>query len=181
MALLAEGISVVIKRVAINKKYPGGWYGFVKDVPNETLCNDDNIARVGFMTPLDVRNYIECLEGYGFQHMVNDDATDMVVVDQLRGLCGKCNWLEVIYFFIDDDRKKKVTACQIVGDDSRDMYSPDGWDFESSLSNQYAFVPCVQEDKSVKYLGHENGLDVYLNVLTGESVYMGRSGNKKIS
>jgi hypothetical protein len=176
MALLAEGISVVIKRVAIDKMYPGGWDAFVKDAPNKTLCYDDNIVRVGFMTPLDVGDYIDHLEGYGFQHMLNENAADMVVVDQLQGLCEKCNWLEVIYFFIDDDPKKRVTACQIIGDDNKDMYSPDNWDFESSLSNQYAFVPCGQEDKSLKYLGYEDNVDVYLNLLTGEKSYIGRSG-----
>ena len=180
MALLAEGISVVIKRLAIDKKYPGGWGRFVKDVPNQTFCNDDNIARVGFMTPVDVENYIEHLEGYGFQYMVNEAAADMIVVDQLRGLCRKYNWLNVFYFYIDGDPNKRVTACRIAGDENVDtMLSPDDWDFESSSSNQLGFVPCGQEDKSLKYLGHENGVDVYINLLTGERSYIGRSGSKK--
>lgn len=181
MSLLAEGISVVIKRVAVDKKYTGGWVGFVKDDPNETLCYDNNIVRIGFMSPFDVGDYIERLEDYGFQYMVNEDAVDMVVVDQLRGLCSQCHWLEVIHFFIDDDRKKRVTACHIVGEDSRDMYTPGDWDFEGSLSNQYMFVPCGQEDKSLKYLAYVNGLDVYLNLMTSEKVYIGRTGDKRIS
>ncbi|PKN10498.1 MAG: hypothetical protein CVU72_00990, partial [Deltaproteobacteria bacterium HGW-Deltaproteobacteria-7] len=108
MPLLVEGISVIIKRDAIDKKYPGGWDGFVEDVPNKTLCEDDYIARVGFMTPLDVGEYITQLEGYGFQHMENGYAIDIVVVDQIRGLCVKCNWLEIFYFSIDNDQKKRV-------------------------------------------------------------------------
>jgi hypothetical protein len=40
MAVLVEAISVIIKRTAIDEKWPGGWEAFVRDVPNRTLCFD---------------------------------------------------------------------------------------------------------------------------------------------
>jgi hypothetical protein len=33
-------------------------------------------------------------------------------------------------------------------------------------------------DKSLKFLRHENGVDVYLNKLTDEEVYSSRTGEK---
>lgn len=51
MAVLVEGISAVIRRKAIDAKLAGGWPRFVAEVPNATLCADDNLARVGFMSP----------------------------------------------------------------------------------------------------------------------------------
>jgi len=56
------------------------------------------------------------------------------------------------------------------------VVSPPGWAFESSLSRSFGFVPSEHADKSLTYLRHENGLDVYLNSVTGEEVYIGRTG-----
>jgi hypothetical protein len=44
MAILVEGISVIARRKTIEEKYPEGWAGFVRDVPNNTLCADEEIA-----------------------------------------------------------------------------------------------------------------------------------------
>jgi len=40
MPVLVEATSVIIKRSAIDEKWPGGWESFVRDVPNQTLCAD---------------------------------------------------------------------------------------------------------------------------------------------
>ena len=82
MAVLVEGISVIIRRRVIEEKFPGGWDAFVEDVPNETLCADDELARVGFMSPDDVKAYCKKLidvvgKGGGFimdSSTVIDDA-----------------------------------------------------------------------------------------------------------
>jgi hypothetical protein len=55
MTVLVEAISVIIRRKAIDKNFPGGWDDFVKDVPNQTLCADDKLAQVGFMSPQDAK------------------------------------------------------------------------------------------------------------------------------
>ena len=44
MAVLVEAISVIVRRNAIESKYRCGWKAFVDDVPNSTLCADDEIA-----------------------------------------------------------------------------------------------------------------------------------------
>ncbi len=62
MAVLVEAISIIIRRTAIDKKYPGGWDAFVKNAPNQTLCADKKIARLGFMSPFDVESFIKGLE-----------------------------------------------------------------------------------------------------------------------
>ena len=59
MPVLVEAISVIIKVEAIQSKFPGGWNGFENVVPNQTLCSDGEIARVGFMDPADAESFIE--------------------------------------------------------------------------------------------------------------------------
>ena len=62
MAVLIEGISVIVRRDAIESRYRSGWDGFVADVPSATFCADEEIARVGFMHPVDVEAFIEGLQ-----------------------------------------------------------------------------------------------------------------------
>jgi hypothetical protein len=56
--------------------------------------------------------------------------------------------------------------------------TPDWWKYEGSLSHTFAFAPAELVDKSLKFLRHENGVDVYLNKLTDEEVYSSRTGEK---
>jgi hypothetical protein len=86
MAVLVEAISVVVRVDTIGDRYPGGWLAFEKDVPNQTLCCDNELARVGFMNPKDCRSFVDRLEAVGIIHLKNGNSQDVVVVDQCKGL-----------------------------------------------------------------------------------------------
>ena len=91
MAVLIEGISVVIKTAVIVERYPKSWGGFREDVPNQTLCAHGELLRIGFLTPGDTREYIEQLGQYGIQYIVKGQAKDLVVVDQRGGMGAPCD------------------------------------------------------------------------------------------
>ena len=65
MAVLIEAISVVVRADELLKKFPGGWDAFKAIVPNQTLCADNEIVRVGFMVPQDVESFIKRLQRVG--------------------------------------------------------------------------------------------------------------------
>ena len=69
-----------------------------------------------------------------------------------------------------------MATCRLVDSDLMEIVTPEGWEYENSLSSSYGFVPTEYADKGLKYLRHENGTDVYLNPVTGEEVYVGRTG-----
>jgi hypothetical protein len=46
MAALREGISVIVRRDAIDQDFDGDWPAFAALVPNSTLCTDGELARV---------------------------------------------------------------------------------------------------------------------------------------
>jgi hypothetical protein len=173
VAVLIEAISVVVKISAIQERYPGGWDAFKKNVPNQTLCADSKIARVGFMSPADVEAFVKSLEKNNLVFQSNGDTQDLAVVDQQRGFSLTCSWAEFGTVQIDGN---KISACQVIGDESGEIMFPDGWQYEGSLSQTFAFAPTEHVDKSLKFLRHEKGLDVYLNTLTGKEVYIGRTG-----
>ena len=176
MAVLIEATSIVTRSDSIQSKFNGGWDAFKACVPNQTMCADGEIARIGFMTPADVESFVKKLERSGLVYLTGGEAIDIAVADQMRGLVTTCQWLEFGRVNMGGNPKQRVAACRFVGSKSMEVVTPPGWVYEGSLSHTYGFVPSEHLAKSMKYLRHENGVDVYLNTVTLEEMYVGRTG-----
>ena len=85
MPVRIEAISVVVRRDANSNRFDGGWVAFTAGVPKGTLYYDAEIARVGFMSPEDARAYVYDLESGDLRYLLDDEAQDIAVVDQLQG------------------------------------------------------------------------------------------------
>ena len=175
MAVLIEGTSVVIRADTLLKKFPGGWEAFKRIVPNKTLCADNEIVRVGFMSPQDVESFVKKLQGAGLEFLRDGEAIDIAVADQMRGLTSKCTWLEFGKVDISGDGQR-VAVCRLVGSQLMQIVTPPGWKFEGSLYSTFGFVPNEHAEKCMRFLRHEKGLDVYINLITGKEKYVGRTG-----
>jgi hypothetical protein len=171
MAVLIEATSVLVRLEAVREKFPGGWAGFQNRVPNKTLCSDDELARIGFMSPGDTKMYVEDLERCGLVYLSDGEASDIVVADQLRGPLRPCPWIEFGRVSIEGGT---VAACRLKGSRSMKLFTPDGWSYQGSLSQTYGFVPNDAAHASLKFVEHREGFDIYLNRLTGKEVYTGR-------
>jgi hypothetical protein len=174
MPVLVEAISAIIRVQAIHERYGGGWASFALRVPNQTLCSDNELARIGFMSPDDCKAFVDHLDCVGIAFLRNGQAQDVTVADQLRGFTVPCEWAD--FERIELNPGQAVSAAQLKGTTSRQVFCPEGWNYEGSLSQQFGFVPRGQEQKSLRFLRHDEGLDVYLNILTGNEVYIGRTG-----
>jgi hypothetical protein len=170
--VLVEANSVIIRVPAIRERYAGGWTAFDDGVPNNTLCSDDEVARVGFMDPNDAEAYVAALQRHGLVFMRDGQCQDIAVALQTDGLVTPCDWLE--FGHIDIAPGKRVAAVQLKGTTSAGVACPQNWTYEKSLSRQYAVVPPQHIDKALQFLRHDNGLDVYRDSLTGQEVYIGR-------
>jgi hypothetical protein len=175
MAVLIEAISVVVRADSILNKFSGGWDGLKNIVPNQTLCADNEIARIGFMSPQDVESFVKKLQSNGLVFLRDGEAIDIAVADQMHGLTSNCSWLEFGHVNMGGTGPR-VAACRLVGSQVMEVVTPPGWEFEGSLSSTFGFVPSEHAEKGMKFLRHENGLDVYFNPLTGQEVYVGRTG-----
>jgi hypothetical protein len=173
MAVLIEGISVVIRIDALLNKFPGGWNAFVLTVPNKTLCSDNEIARVGFMTPQDVKAFVTQLEQSGLEFIRSGIPVDLAVIDQRQGPMKPCEWLE--FGHINIDPTAKVAACRLTGSQTMELATPNGWKYEGSLSASHGYVPNEDVPKNLEFLRHEKGVDVYLDKTSGTEVYVGRT------
>jgi hypothetical protein len=172
MAVLIEGISVVVRRPRIDALYPGGWKGYVSDCPNRTLCADPDLARIGFMDPADVQAFVNRLESLGFVFYRDNDAVDLVVVDQQEGPTTACSWLEFGHVSVEGNR---LAVCRLAGSKDLTLVMPDGWTYEGSLSASFGFLPTEEAKRELRFLRHDNGVDVFLHLPTGREVYVGRT------
>lgn len=183
MAVLVEALSVIVRKDAIAKKYPGGWLAFVGRVPNATLCYDEEIARVGFMTPDDVDAYLANLKREGLVFDKDGKAVDLAVVDQFAGPTVTCEWIE--FARLKYNEKGWISACWFRKDMqapaamhasrlSLQVATPGGWTFENSLSMTAHFVRKDQLSTRLKFLRTEGDLDVYLDLQSRKEVYIGR-------
>ena len=172
MAVLVEANSVIVRVQAIHERFAGGWAGFAGRVPNNTLCSDNEVARVGFMDPKDCRALVDDVERSGLTFLSEGHSKDIAVADQTTGLTVPCDWLEVGH--IEMRPGQKVAAVQLKGTRSSQLFCPEGWTYERSLSREFALVPPQHLNKSLKFLRHQDGLDVYFNMLSGKKVFIGR-------
>ena len=161
MAVLVEGISIIFKASSIMDKYPGGWKSFKAEVPNKTLCADGELIRIGFMSPDDVKAFIEDLTDYGIIYLKKGKSHDLVVVDQLYGFTSDCDWAEFGTIDWDGDPKKEISACRIKDSKIDQVITPEDWEYEKSLSKNYKFIQTEKKNEKVVFLRHEDGVDVY--------------------
>src|SRR6266851_5058688 len=125
MAVLVEATSVIIRVQAIHEWYDGGWPSFAQDVPNQTLCSDNELARIGFMSPDDCRAFVDNLDRLGIAFLRSGQSQDIVIADQLRGFTVPCEWAD--FGRIEISPGQTVSAAQLRGSTSRQVFSPEGW------------------------------------------------------
>ena len=149
VAVLVEGISVVVRKDSIQKKMTGSDARFRLLIPNSTFCEDDQLARVGFLDPAEVGSYIEELVNVGLTFVEDGKSVDIVVCDQQRGPTVDCDWIEFCHIPIEGG---KVGAAWIFDGERRgagihmqstsmELATPPGWQFKDSLSDKFQFVP----------------------------------------
>lgn len=183
MAVLCEGISVIVRRDAIEYHIDGGWAAFDELVPNSTLCSDGELARVGFMDPGSVRAFVETLESHGLTFM-----EDMLVIDQVKGPTLDCNWIQFGRFPIGDKPDDRVGMCwlfegeRVMGDalyikeGSMKLYTPPDWRYEGSLSQVFLHVETDELTDRLDFVRTEGNLDVYRDRDTGKEMFVGKPG-----
>lgn len=180
MAVLIEAISVVIRIETIADKYPGGVEQYINDCPNRTLCMDDEIVRVGFMSSVDAQDYVGSLHRLGLRCLEDDDFDEIAVVDQDDGIIRPCEWLRFakVVIFEGDLR---ISICQVNGSEMHSIAFPAGWNYEHSLSKRTMVIDSENGDSRMVFLRHENGLDCFQDRLTGEKVWVGRTVRRNLN
>ena len=119
------------------------------------------------MTPDDVKTFIGRLGKRGLLWLVNGEAEDIVVVDQLRGPTTTCRWIT------GGKHPHGYSAVWLAGTKPGNLAIPADWTPEVSRSMKF-FATDQIEDKAIK-LADAGGLEVWLDFDTGTERYVGRT------
>ena len=166
MSVLAEAISVVISRAAVDRAYRGGIAALARDCPAQTFCTDGYLARAGFMSIRDAAFFTRMLEASGLVAQVNGVAADFVVVDQNLGPSQPCLWLEL-------GRERDGTPVAWHAAARRgDRHVPDAW--QPTRGVRIGDAPGRPFAKFVRFVGTEDRLDWYHDRRSGRLVAMAR-------
>jgi hypothetical protein len=185
MAVLIEGISVVVLRSAIEQKLLGGWSAFEQLVPNQTLCADRQLARVGFMHPNDVQAFVARLTVAGLLHLERDCCQDLAVVDQQSGPTRPAPWLRFARGPLDSSGATVALAWSHPGAPGvepghfeaalAELATPANWCHARSISAEFSWVPTEDIDARLEILNHTDGVDRVRDRVTGQVGFIGRS------
>lgn len=191
MAVLCEAYSVIVRLQSVDRYFPGGQDAFTRLVTHSTFCSDGALARIGFMTPDDIEEFIDALETHNLQFGPHGDdervgihgrpERDIVVVSQLHGPTTPCAWIDCFRMQISANGwvvgARLVThgVPQVDPDGGVDLHTPEGWSYDRSISASMQFVSFEDMPGRMKFLRAEDGLDVYLDTETGKEMFVGRS------
>lgn len=153
MAVLVEGLSVVVRNEALDVKFQGGSHRFQDGLSNESICFDNELTCVHLHSPAEVEGFVGWCESMGLTFARNGQCMDIVVVDQRNGPTLKCDWIAHSVLEIDDGQSKcKARVCWISSQSPTsfgtmvpslqfDIAMPPGWRVTGSLSAKHVFVP----------------------------------------
>ena len=140
MSVLIESLSVVLEARAVLAKFPGGFEGFVASLPPGTVCADGELVRVGFLRAPDALDFIARLEQAGFVAEPGARDADLVVADVSRGLLAPCAWVEFARVSWSGAPLGPVAICKRRGAPNEPIVTPEGWEYQSSLSKPPEWV-----------------------------------------
>jgi hypothetical protein len=151
MAVLAEAISVIIRKQAIDDRIDGGMTRLTGDLPNRTFCEDEHLCRLGFLSPAETAAFNERLQQLGLRFADREgQALDFAVVDQQHGPTLPTPWL-IFGKLPCDAEGHMVSACwldrehEVTTDEptlsAGALALPIGWRYDASLSRNFHFTP----------------------------------------
>jgi hypothetical protein len=174
MAVLVEAITVVIRRDALDAKYPGGFTAFQQQAPflasRDTLVTDGELVGISFMSPVDVRGFCDDMGRLGFSSP--GEPVDLVVVDQHSGPTVPCEWIEGRSIVFEDGGE--VTAARLVGGKVATLFVPEEWSYADSLTVHHEYVPLDQVGERFAFVRGDGALELWRDKATGEERHIER-------
>lgn len=152
MAILIEGLSVVIRKTALDAIFPGGAVRFESGLADEIICSDHDLVCLHFRSPQEVHAFVTWCEQQEITFQLNSRCIDIVVLDQRHGPTAPCNWIEFCHTELDEVPGAKVALAWLFEDTriakgvhmkslKMSVATPAGWRFAGSLSERHVFVP----------------------------------------
>lgn len=96
MSIPIEFLNLIILKSTLETKYKGGLPQLIKDVPNQSFREDDELVRYGCMNSSDLERFIDLILERGLAYK-EKDTDDFVIINTYSGVSWKVGWLEHDY------------------------------------------------------------------------------------
>jgi hypothetical protein len=130
MPVLIEAINVIVRNETVVEKFPGGMRAYWMESPNNSMCSDEYLTRIGFVDADIFRAFIDRLMELGFRFVEGGECIDIAVVDQIDGLLRPCRWLKT------GDHPDGFQYAALRDDLGDVIEKPIGWRFEGSIAER---------------------------------------------
>jgi len=132
VSVLVEALTLIVRKDVLDISYPGGEDAFLQAMldlerPPRFVCNvDQYLINASFHGPAHILPAISLLVEHGLTPMDDDQAYEMVYVDQKFGPTMPCDWLRWGH------HEDGFTYAWLVGTDPGVLATPTGWTPEQS-------------------------------------------------
>jgi hypothetical protein len=93
MPISLEFINLIIRKSTLESKYQGGLEQFIKDIPNQSFREDDELVRFGCMNGIDLEKFIDVTLEKGLEYK-EKETDDFVIINTFSGSSWEVSWLE---------------------------------------------------------------------------------------
>lgn len=164
MSVLIEAVSLVVPRLLLELRYPGGTDGFFTEMSRPSaearyVCADCHLVSASFFTPEAADRAAAVLVSAGMADVENDQYRDFVIVDQKYGPLLHCHWL------IWSPHPTGYTSAWLAGTDKGELAAPDGWTVAQSRRLMRTEASAMTGD--VLELSEDNGIVTWLDFRSG--------------
>jgi len=136
MAVLVEGVCLLLRCDAVSAHYPGGVPALAAECTAVLVCADEDLMALTFDDSDAAEDYLAELEQYGLRYLVQDMAADAVLADPHIGPVSPCGWVDYAQVVVEGNPRQRVAACAMPGSDVDTLRVPRGWTFTGSRSEQ---------------------------------------------
>jgi len=174
MSVLIEAICLVVPRVALDLRYPGGTEAFMAELIHPSsehryICSDPHLVSVSYSTPDACDRTASSLVDAGMIEVAGCQFQEMAIVDQSHGPILQCPWL------VWSREPEGYTCAWIAGQDRGEIAAPEGWSAEKS--QRLSRLGSRSAPADVLRLGEENGAEAWLDFRTGRITWYRSPGH----
>ena len=174
MAVLVEGFTVIVRKEALERNFPGGLDAYQRQLPNGTYCADEQLCRVGFMAQADAMAHARHLVAAGLQGPVDGPSPELAIVSAATGHLIPCDWLELqVRWYPHGGQQVGVTVAKLPGADVTQFNAPAGWRPAPMTLISPEDLMATYELVKVERKGG-GSVETYRHRQTGDLIYIGR-------
>lgn len=174
MAVLVEGFSVIVRKEALERNFPGGLDAYQHQLPNETYCADEQLCRVGFMAQADAVAHARRLVSAGVQGPVDGPSPELAIVSAGHGHLIPCDWLELqVRWYPHGGQQVGVMVAKLPGEDVTQFIAPAGWRPTPMTLISREDLIATYELVKVERNGR-GSVETFRHRQTGDLIYIGR-------